>query len=232
MFYVYEHYRKDSGEIFYVGKGCKSRAWSHYNRNIYWHRIVKKHGLKAKIVAKFNDEKEALNLEILLIEKYGRKDLGLGPLVNMTNGGDGFSPFDARETALKLWSDKTKREKIITALNNSRSKDHMQKMRDAAKSPEAREKKSKKLKGRYFSELTREKISKAASLRVGAKNPAARSVVCVEICKHFTTIKDAAEYFDLSPSNISNVIAGNQKTSGGYRWMYYDDWVKTQKQAA
>ena len=41
------------------------------------------------IVYKSNDENEAFNEEIRLIALYGRHDLGLGPLTNLTDGGEG-----------------------------------------------------------------------------------------------------------------------------------------------
>jgi hypothetical protein len=48
---------------------------------ILFYQILKKNLFKA----------DAVELEIILIAYYGRMDLGLGCLVNMTNGGDGTS---------------------------------------------------------------------------------------------------------------------------------------------
>ena len=47
MFYVYIHLRLDTGEIFYVGKGSKKRAWSYQPDGIgYLPRPEKSRGNK------------------------------------------------------------------------------------------------------------------------------------------------------------------------------------------
>ena len=90
MAIVYEHLRNDTKEVFYVGIGkTERRAYRKDNRNPYWKNIVNKVGYTVNIVYKDIEHKEAKKIEILLIEKYGRKNLGLGNLVNMTDGGEG-----------------------------------------------------------------------------------------------------------------------------------------------
>jgi hypothetical protein len=90
MAYVYQHIRLDTNEVFYVGVGkTKYRATDKLNRNKYWHNIVNKTEYFIKIIADNISYEEALNLEKELIKTIGRKNLGLGPLVNMTDGGEG-----------------------------------------------------------------------------------------------------------------------------------------------
>ena len=90
-FYVYIHRRKTDGQIFYVGKGQGQRAWDTVSRNKFWHNVVKKHEHIVEIVSHGLQEWYAFELESELIFLYGRSDLNLGPLVNMTDGGDGAS---------------------------------------------------------------------------------------------------------------------------------------------
>lgn len=86
--YVYRHI-KPNGETFYIGIGTrKDRAYSKKGRNSYWKNIVSKYGYEVQILTTNLTRQEACDLEILLIDYYGRKDLGTGCLVNMTNGGD------------------------------------------------------------------------------------------------------------------------------------------------
>ena len=90
-FYIYAHYRNDTGDLFYVGKGEGNRYKSKQGRNPYWKNIVKAHGYKAEILEYFETEGDAFQAEQSLISELGRKDLGKGLLVNMSDGGEGAS---------------------------------------------------------------------------------------------------------------------------------------------
>jgi hypothetical protein len=89
MYCVYNHKRLDTGEIFYVGIGEPSRPYSKFNRNNYWHNIVNKCGYEVEVTHGDLIWEEACAIERYLIAFYGRKDLGLGKLVNLTDGGEG-----------------------------------------------------------------------------------------------------------------------------------------------
>lgn len=95
VFYVYAHYKKDTNEIFYIGKGKYAknskfkRANERHGHNKLWERIADKYGYAVKILEQDITEKEAFNTEINLIKKYGRIDKKTGILSNCTNGGDG-----------------------------------------------------------------------------------------------------------------------------------------------
>ena len=91
MFYVYGHYQHDTGDVFYIGKGRGDRLNSSANRSTFWENVIKKHGYWSDIIAEFENELEALQYEKDAIAFFGRRDLGTGILVNMTEGGDGVS---------------------------------------------------------------------------------------------------------------------------------------------
>lgn len=108
---IYKHIRLDTNEVFYIGIGKQSnRAFSKQRRNKYWKSIVLKHGYKVEIIKEVNTWEEACKLEIELISKYGRKDKGLGTLVNMTDGGEGSKGMS--EESKKSISDKLKVSRI------------------------------------------------------------------------------------------------------------------------
>lgn len=90
-FYIYAHYRNDTGEVFYIGKGEGNRHKSKQGRNPYWHNIVQAHGYKIEILQHYESEEDAFHAEQELISELGRKDLGKGLLVNMSDGGEGAS---------------------------------------------------------------------------------------------------------------------------------------------
>lgn len=91
MFYVYLHLTEDTNEVFYVGKGKGPRAYKLSGRNKFWHNVVNKHGFTVKIVEENLTEEQSILLEKKLINEYGRRNLGTGKLVNLTDGGDGIS---------------------------------------------------------------------------------------------------------------------------------------------
>jgi hypothetical protein len=90
MTIVYRHRRIDTNQIFYIGIGVsEKRASQTRSRNQLWYNIVNKTEYTVEIIAKDIDIEQAKELEVLLISEYGRRDLGTGILVNMTDGGDG-----------------------------------------------------------------------------------------------------------------------------------------------
>lgn len=96
-FYIYEHVRVDTNEVFYIGKGTVNknnpygRSREKSRRSDLWKKIINKTDYKVNIVFEHESEIVVFDKERELIKKYGRKDLGLGPLVNFTDGGDGTS---------------------------------------------------------------------------------------------------------------------------------------------
>ena len=87
---IYQHRRNDTNEIFYIGIGTtEKRASSIQGRNKYWKHIVNKVGFTFEIVNNDRTWLECQYTEKYLISYYGRKDLGNGSLVNMTDGGEG-----------------------------------------------------------------------------------------------------------------------------------------------
>lgn len=88
-YYTYA-YLRDNGIPYYVGKGCRDRAY-----NVYSHKKNGVHVPKDKtriIFLKRNlTEEESLKHEAYMIYVLGRKDLGTGVLRNRTSGGDGAS---------------------------------------------------------------------------------------------------------------------------------------------
>lgn len=96
-FYVYLHKKKSTGEIFYVGKGCGTRAWNTYNRNKYWTNTFKKHGFTVDILFNNLDEETSLLVEkdtILELNYFGCN------LCNLTEGGE--SPRFNEESRKKM----------------------------------------------------------------------------------------------------------------------------------
>jgi len=96
-YYVYEHLLPDSQTVFYVGMGRGSRAYGKTSRNPFWRAVVAKHfGPNKRPIVRFAQKglskEAALELEVRLIEQYGRRDIETGPLVNLSTGGEHAVP--------------------------------------------------------------------------------------------------------------------------------------------
>ena len=79
VFYTYLWLRED-GTPYYAGKGHGTRA---YRKGSPPPERV--------LIQEFPNEEDAFLAERFLIALYGRKDLGEGRLINMTDGGDGHT---------------------------------------------------------------------------------------------------------------------------------------------
>jgi hypothetical protein len=89
MAIVYQHRRKDTNQVFYIGIGkTKHRAYSKSGRNKHWHNIVNKVGYEVDILIDGCKMSEAKKIEINLISEIGQFCFKSGPLVNITKGGD------------------------------------------------------------------------------------------------------------------------------------------------
>lgn len=90
MAVVYKHYREDNGNCFYIGIGNNSsRAYDFRGRNNHWKHTYNKTDVRVEIAIDNVSYEQAKSWEVYLIGLYGRRDLGTGALVNMTDGGDG-----------------------------------------------------------------------------------------------------------------------------------------------
>ena len=100
---VYRHRTLDTKEVFYVGIGSIKRAREKCGRSNFWKNIINKHGYTIEILQNNLTWEQACELEELLILEYGRRDLGTGCLVNLTDGGEG-SPgtFVSEDTRNKI----------------------------------------------------------------------------------------------------------------------------------
>lgn len=86
---IYRHVKPD-GEVFYIGIGDSKRPYAFKNRNKFWKSITAKYpNYEIEILKKHLSWEDACELEKILINYYGRRDLGLGTLCNLTDGGDG-----------------------------------------------------------------------------------------------------------------------------------------------
>ncbi len=100
-YYIYFHINPLKNCIFYIGKGRSRRAYTKFHRSELWHNTVNKYGYIINIIEEGLTNEEACEREKFWIKRIGRKDLGLGNLVNHTDGGDGLIGL-SKEARIKI----------------------------------------------------------------------------------------------------------------------------------
>jgi hypothetical protein len=167
-FYVYEHWRLDRDECFYVGKGKGGRAYRMRDRNSHHQAIMAKlsregSGMEVRMVKTGLTEGEAFSLEIERISFW--RGIGVD-LANHTNGGDGVSGLKmSNESKAKMSAAKKGMVGNITMLGRKHSEETKAKMSDVhkgvKKSSEHAAKVGLRHKGKTFvvSQETKNKIS-------------------------------------------------------------------------
>jgi hypothetical protein len=182
IYYVYQHRKADTNEIFYVGKGKQNRL-NHLNgRNNHWKNIVNKHGFVAEKIIERLDEVLALFAEMEIINIYRMRCI---KLANITDGGQGLSGYRytmPNETKRKL-SEKAQgrpaffkkehfteqmRMKVIESNKRRKMTDVMKEkmtFKGLHHTQEHKEYIRTKMLGRIFSEETKQKISEGQKKR-------------------------------------------------------------------
>lgn len=202
---VYKHIRKDTNEVFYIGIGKSvSRANSFRNRNKYWYNIVNSVGHIVEIVKDGLDWKDACSLEKQLIKEYGRWDLGLGPLVNMTDGGEGIEnpSFEIVEKIkqkrkLQIFSNESKQKMSISAKRT---------MTDEHKKLLSEIKKGKKLSDTHKHNIGYPQRDKNVYTFIDKNN---NVIECTRDMMY--------NLYNISPANLSKLINGKLKSIYGWK---------------
>lgn len=110
---VYMHLRESDFVPFYIGI-CKNsqknkRPFEKARRSDFWKRTYNKYGRKVIFLKESISEDSAKQLEKWLIHMYGKKIHKDGPLVNITDGGEGFSHKHSKSSREKMSLAKTGR---------------------------------------------------------------------------------------------------------------------------
>lgn len=125
-FYSYIYYDPSrNNEPIYVGKGHGKRAWQHLSIKkthpfIQRLQYMRRNGIEPIIGFYAGlDEEFCILLEQELISHFGRKDLGKGPLLNLTDGGEGSSGLVISEDTRKKLSIAKKHKSVKSRHSNS-----------------------------------------------------------------------------------------------------------------
>jgi len=197
MAYLYRHIRLDNNTPFYIGIGndiSYKRSKLAKCRNIFWKRIVNKTEYEIEIVLDNLTWEEACKKEKEFIKLYGRKDLGLGTLTNLTDGGEGqFNPSNETRLKMKYVKSKEHREKLSIAKLGENNP--------------------------FFN-----KKRKEHSIWMKNNHPNKKSILQLDkngsFIKEWESARKVYQILNIEYKNISACCYGKRKTAGGYVWKF------------
>lgn len=230
MAYVYRHIRLDTNDVFYIGianhkRNDYVRANERARRSKWWKKIIEKTDYRIEILFDGVTPEFAKEKEIEFIKLYGRRDLGLGTLVNMTDGGDGLINRVFTAEYRKKLSDAAK-NRIVSDVQKQKLRDHRL---GSTITQEHKDKISQANKG-Y---IATDSLKQFRSNRMLKNNPskgrfginAINFKGYVKAYKDgvlfgvYEGVYDASRKLNIGSSNINRVIMGNRKTSGGFTFV-------------
>lgn len=212
--FKYEKYHFEY-EPFYIGKGYDNRLTEHLRKsqlkiNTFKNNKINKildSGLKPIIIKISSNifEIDAFELESKLIKIIGRTDLKKGPLLNLTDGGEGI---------VGLIKTKKHRENLSVSLTGiKRSQETRKKISESLIGKPGRNT------GNKHSAETKKRISET---KKGTLSWNATSILQLtksgEIIKEWVSAHAAAKELKLSQGNIWSAVNGNRKICGGFCW--------------
>lgn len=192
---VYRHVRLDTNEVFYIGIGTEKRPYRKDKRSKFWKVIIDKTDYRVDIMFYDMSWEEACEKEKELIQLYGRRDLGTGTLVNLTDGGDGtYGMTHSKQSRAKI------SKSLLGRCVSSQTRKLLSDMRQ----------------GVSKSQEHKKRISESHKIKV------LQLTLDDVLVKIWDSANDAELLGGYCHSNIGKVCKGKRKTHKGYKWKYKD----------
>lgn len=203
---VYIHRVESTGIPFYVGMGNEKRPYEK-RRQYSWRNFVKQNKpITIEIVKNNLIESDAIVLEIELIKKYGRIDLGTGTLINETNGGLGHVNLCKEKNEAK--SNKMRSYKRSDEVKRKISESNKKVIKDET----WRKNISKALKGKKQSkELVEKRTASNKSKECLGVKVSCFDFNTNELIGHFDSIVDASKFVGCNRGSASNNFNNKSK---------------------
>lgn len=188
-------------EIRHIGKSCSGfqRIRQHFRCSQLKSKTKKNNWIKSLMLNKVYpgvvilcEAQDKIALSQLEIEQISKHKSD--KLLNMTRGGDGYGyTVSKRKTA---WNrDKPATESAKAAMSNARL-------------------------GRKFKPRTIEERIKISNSNINSHRGETKPFICLQNSKIYRSQREAAIELNLNPANISGVLNGHKKTTGGYSFKF------------
>lgn len=234
-FYVYEHIYAsgcNKGVAFYIGKGTGTRIYSNSSRSQKWHNIKKKYGIVTRKIKENLTNDEACSLEVLIISL-----IGIDNLCNFSLGGDsgafGVKLTDEQKEEKRLifkkyWDEAKKDPNFVSPNKGRKRSDDERKAISIGLKKLWSNKTEDEIK--KYSELCRKNFLKTKDLRrqywesiSGKKSQFYKSDKNWYVHKsgimYFGDRMDFLEFSRVNKGNLSSLMTGKRKSTGGWRLM-------------
>ena len=241
---IYVHINKTNNKL-YIGQTKEhdvNKRWKNgygYKNNKYFWNAIKKYGWENfdHIVLIENLSLEEANIiEEELINKYNTTNKNFG--YNLKSGGRHSKMSE--ETRMKISKSKMG-HKVTMQTRIKISKNHADFSGDknprygkhCSEETKKKIRENNKSEGRIGVKKPPETIKKMIDNHAdfsGDKNPKAKKVVQLSLDNHyintFSTLVEAGKSIGQKSSNITVCCQNINRTAGGYKWRYYDDYTK------
>ncbi len=232
QYYVYQLIDPQTEEIFYIGKGSGQRMYQHVKdakhptycyRSI--HRKIQSIFTRGQSV-KYNKiicetEQQAFELEQRLIQEVGRKDLKLGTLCNLTDGGEGSSNASPESIERRAAKHRGMKRSEESKLRMSKAQNNLRRG-GLVTTQAARLKMSK---NRLGKRQTTDTIQKHKD------NSPKRKILQLDVdyneVRHWCSMSEASRNVGVDASSIYKSCKQNGKRiAAGFRWKYATEEYK------
>ena len=204
-----------------------------YRLHQYFYNAIQKYGwdnFKHEILFEGLTKKEAEQKEVELIALFKSAESKYG--YNISLGGNSVGKH----------SEETKRKLSVAATGRRHTEEEIRRQSEKQKghivSEETKRKISEAQKGKHKN-FTEDGLKRLSNFNKGrpcaqkALEKTRKSVICIETGIIYESLQDVENKTHINRKNVGKVCNGGKyrQTAGGYHWMFYNDYLLTNKEA-
>jgi hypothetical protein len=226
-YYLYQYYRLDKNEPFYVGVGTRytrptdfNRAKTVRNHNKVCGYIINKTEYIIEILEESDDYCYMKQREIEFIGQYGKIINGTGTLANITDGGEGLLGYSPNNKNIYVYS---KAGEFIKEFASAKLAAEYFKASTSHISRSA-SMQNQLVKGYQFRFFKADNIPAILDVKEKMRQTKSRAVIQFNlsgsVIKEWESITGASTKLHICSTHIHSCCSGKGITAGGFQWKY------------